>query len=143
MAAAAEVLQHPRLVAISNLVGLPDCDRFFDRLGHLLSGPNDDARSVAGTALAELGTATNDAAIVALLKRAAMCARDRTEVGSLTGEAWCRWLSESGRMAVPPTVADRITAGVYRDATELTPELMDFARQWITRHSRAGGQRTC
>ena len=94
-----------------------------------------NANAYRRAALAELDVASNDAAVVELLKRTAICASDRTEVGSLTGAQWCRWLSRSSATKLSPAVTDRISTGVYRDAEKLTPELVDFARLWISNHS--------
>ena len=93
------------------------------------------ANAYRRTALAELDRATNDADVVELLKRTAICASNRTEVGSLTGAEWCGWLSRSSPIKLSPAVIDRISTGVYRDAEKLTPALVEFARQWISNHS--------
>ena len=43
--------------------------------------------------LRELEQAETSAEIAGILKRAAIQAYPRSEVASLTGESWCRWLS--------------------------------------------------
>ena len=47
-------------------------------------------------ALRELCAAESVASIAELLKRAALAASPRTQVASLTGSAWVKWLAETG-----------------------------------------------
>ena len=69
-------------------------------------------------------------------KRTAIYANERSVVGRLTGHEWCQWLEESGGVQIPAEVAEQITIGVYRDGAKRTPALVEFARDWISRHSR-------
>ncbi len=98
------------------------------------------ANAYRRAAIAEVQRASSDAEIVGVLKRTALCADNRTHVGSLSGKNWCDWLSATGRAPVPNEVADRISVGVYRDGSARTPALVEFATRWIRQHqvSRQG-----
>ena len=91
-------------------------------------------------ALAELDAARSDAATLDILKRAAICANERTLVGRLAGEPWCQWLQANSAVPLPPEVARQITTGVYRDGANFTPTLAEFARHWISHHSTPAQQ---
>lgn len=92
------------------------------------------ANAYRRAALAELQSAANDADVAEILKRTALCAYPRTNVASLTGAAWCRWLSETGGTDVPTIVSQRLVAGVFQDDVTRTKELMEFATRWINDH---------
>ncbi len=86
-------------------------------------------------ALRELRGAENVASIAELLKRAALAACPRTQVASLTGSAWVKWLAETGGRPVPAAVSEALAVGAYSgcelaDVSELAP----FAAQWIRSH---------
>ena len=86
-------------------------------------------------ALRELHGAEDVASIAEILKRAALAACLRTQVASLTGSAWVRWLAETGGRPVPPAVSEALAVGAYRgrepaDVSEIAP----FAAQWIRSH---------
>jgi hypothetical protein len=86
-------------------------------------------------ALMELESATNAAAIAAIVKRTALVAYPRTDVAALCGAAWCRWLTETGGQQVPQSVADSLQEGVFSGHQSAGfDELMAFAVQWIERH---------
>jgi len=78
----------------------------------------------------------DDVAIVAdILKRTALCAYPRTKVASLSGEAWCRWLGETGDQEVSDSVAECLTKGVFGAASSgKSEELAAFAEHWIINH---------
>ncbi len=84
-------------------------------------------------AIAELLNASDDAAVSEILKRAAISGYGRG-VGSLAGERWCKWLSESAEEPIPIAVQERLASGVYHSGNKLTPEVLQYARQWITGH---------
>lgn len=84
-------------------------------------------------AMVELVDARDDATIAAILKRVAISAYGRG-VGSLVGKRWCDWLSGSVEAPMPLAAQERLTSGVYRSGELLTPELLQFARQWISGH---------
>ena len=92
------------------------------------------ANAYRRAAIVELNGATNDAEIVEILKRTAMCADTRAHVGSLSGAEWCDWLAESGGTKITDELAERISVGVYRDGAFRTPTLTAFAKQWISDH---------
>lgn len=85
-------------------------------------------------ALSEVNDAKSDAAIVEILKRAAIRADTRRHVGALSGKRWCKWLVDSGGVLPSDDVAERLAYGVYRDGLTLTPALADFAKRWISQH---------
>ena len=92
------------------------------------------ANAYRRAALAELHSATSDADVAEVLKRTALSAFPRTNVASLTGAAWCRWLSDTCGVDIPDIVSQRLAAGVFRDGATRTRELVEFAKRWINDH---------
>lgn len=92
------------------------------------------ANAYRRAALAELQSAASDADVAEILKRTALSAFPRTNVTSLTGAEWCRWLSDTGGTDVPDIASQRLTAGVFRDGSSRTRELIEFAKRWINDH---------
>jgi hypothetical protein len=73
--------------------------------------------------------------LATLLKRVAVTAYPREQVAALTGRAWLDWLRLTGRLDVPPGVADLLTSAVYSGAGNAdTAALTVFVRLWIRRH---------
>ncbi|MCE9612882.1 MAG: DUF4381 domain-containing protein [Lentisphaerae bacterium] len=93
-------------------------------------------RAYRREALAAMSRATPTVVDLAtLLKRVALTAYPRAQVAGVTGRAWLLWLARTGGCAVPPAVADLLTAAVYKDdGARDTAALTSFARQWIRRH---------
>ena len=93
------------------------------------------ANAYRRAALDELGKAKTVSAIAELLKRTALAAFPRTDVASLSGPAWCQWLSDTMGREVPANVVDALTRGVFeRTTTVQTDELRGFVAEWITVH---------
>ena len=89
-------------------------------------------------ALAKLASASSLPQIATLLKRVALAAYPRTQVASLTGDAWLNWLAESSGLSIPAPVAVALTRGVYAgaDVADISP-VTGFAADWIRRHKGA------
>ena len=86
-------------------------------------------------ALQSLQSATDIAEIAQLLKRTALCAFPRTDVTALSGDAWCRWLGETGGIPVPDHVAVALKRGVFDKADDASVgEVGAFAVKWIKHH---------
>lgn len=98
------------------------------------------ANAYRRAALSEVEAAGDDATILAILKRTAMCADSRPHVGSLSGQAWVEWLSQNAGFTVPAELAQRIASGVYQDGTIRTPALAAFAKRWIAEHQAQEGR---
>ena len=93
------------------------------------------ANAYRRAALDELGNAKTASAIAELLKRTALAAFPRMDVASLSGSAWCQWLSDTMGREVPTNVTEALTRGVFeRTTTVQTDELRGFAAEWITSH---------
>lgn len=89
-------------------------------------------------ALRELRATKSPGEIAEILKRTAMCAYPRHEVASLSGSAWCGWLSETRGQHVAASVARCFTDGVFDEtATGDVGELAAFAADWIRHHGTA------
>ena len=86
-------------------------------------------------AVSELRRANDDTEIVEILKRTAMCFQPRSQVSSLSGTQWCQWLEQWGGIEIPDQVAKLIAVGIYRNGSQRTPELAEFAERWILSHS--------
>jgi len=91
-------------------------------------------------ALRELDSATNVMAIADILKRTALCASPRSGVASLSGAAWCEWLSLTGRTPLPDSTARILTNDIFRErsVSGAVDELTAFAGIWIRQHTTSG-----
>lgn len=86
-------------------------------------------------ALAELGAATKLEDVSILLKRTALHAFPRSEIAQLSGDAWCRWLAETGAIEVPAGVHKSLAEEVFKgEPAPLDNEILAFAAQWIRDH---------
>ncbi len=86
-------------------------------------------------ALRALRQADSVASVAEILKRAALMAAPRTRVAALSGSAWVKWLTRTGRRTVPPAVRQILTTGIYRAAGPASAgELAAFAAQWVRGH---------
>jgi hypothetical protein len=93
------------------------------------------ANAYRRAAFDELGKAKTVSAISEILKRTALAAFPRTDVASLSGPAWCQWLSDTMGRQVPTNVAEALTRGVFDRKTQVqTEELRGFVAEWITHH---------
>ena len=87
-------------------------------------------------ALRELQTADGDRAIAEILKRTALAAFPRSDVASLSGEAWCRWLSDTSGLKIEPAIEQSLAISRFQSNAGRTKGLQDFAEAWIQRHRR-------
>lgn len=86
-------------------------------------------------ALHELRGATSGAEVAEILKRTALCAYPRQQVASLTGPAWCQWLSETGGQEVTESIGRWLSGDVYRgENSQNLPEKTEFAAEWVRHH---------
>jgi len=93
------------------------------------------ANAYRRAALRELRLASRVGEIAGILKRTALCAYPRTDIASLSGMAWCRWLENVSGRAVPETARDALTRGVYhRPSVAVADELRVFVKEWIQHH---------
>ena len=94
------------------------------------------ANAYRRVALAEIEQATDVFTIAQILKRTALVAYPRTNIAELTGAAWIRWLGETGGQAVPPKVAEGLSAGIYSSPNPSDlDEAKGFAAEWVRGHS--------
>lgn len=93
------------------------------------------ANAYRRAALRALRGAADVASIAEILKRAALVAYPRTQVASLSGSAWVKWLAETGGRPVPAAVSQALTVGVFaeREFAEIS-QLAAFAAEWIRSH---------
>lgn len=70
-----------------------------------------------------------------LVKRVALAAYPRDQVAGLTGDAWLRFLDQTGGMTAFSSGPGRALTQVYdRVPSSPTPELYELVRQWIQQH---------
>lgn len=78
-------------------------------------------------------------AIAPLLKRTALCVFPRTEVASLTGDAWLQFLAESGGQAFTNGAGRLLLEATYGHGNlddQQTSDLLDASRKWIRHHKK-------
>jgi len=94
------------------------------------------ARAYRRAAVRELESARSIAEIAAILKRTALAAYPRSEIASLSGQAWCQWLQETGGQPVPNAVAKVLSEGIFAKSAEenARQEVSAFVRAWIQNH---------
>ena len=91
------------------------------------------ANAYRRAALSELGNAPDLAAVADILKRTALATHPRSEVASLTGEAWLAWLSTHGP-AFPGDARTALLSVYQHPDTPAPPDLVQATQNWI-RHS--------
>lgn len=96
------------------------------------------ANAYRRAALKELRSATNFVEIAEILKRAALCAYPRTDVASLSGDAWSDWLRQTVDQELPVAVSETLEHGVF-DGTSCRnrTDVAFFVASWIRHHRRA------
>lgn len=73
----------------------------------------------------------------ALLKRCAIHAYGRQQVGKLSGSAWIQLLQTQAPVAMPDTVAAALQSGHYQKTPEIDRATLEqFTQQWINKHYR-------
>lgn len=94
------------------------------------------ANAYRRAALRELASANDPAGIAELLRRTALAVAPRTVIAGKTGAAWLDWLTAQCPEAMPETVREQLSAGVYRRpaADYDLAGLRDYAARWIRRH---------
>ncbi|QIE55554.1 DUF4381 domain-containing protein [Pikeienuella piscinae] len=97
------------------------------------------ANAYRRAALAELDRAGDDPALIAeILRRTALKAYPRTDVASLTGERWLRFLDAHAKAGgFAGGAGGAIVEAPYRPVSP-TPGLAALARRWIRTHRAAG-----
>lgn len=92
-------------------------------------------------ALRELGRAATPQEIAEILKRTALAAFPRSNVASLSGDAWCSWLGSSCGTNVPSAVQATLTESVFGGANNASlEELRAYASKWIEHHGEGAEQ---
>lgn len=96
------------------------------------------ANAYRRTALRELDSLADAAAIAELLRRTALAVAPRSDIAEKTGEAWLAWLAAQCPETMPDAVRTQLTVGVYgRTAADHELNLVrDYAARWIARHHR-------
>ena len=91
------------------------------------------ANAYRRAALAELEACGNDPAkVAAILRRAALAAWPRDRVASLTGDAWARFLHETGGFAEEQGAVLRNAP--WQPAPAPSPALRQAAEEWVRHH---------
>lgn len=96
------------------------------------------ANAYRRAALKELRSATSFVEVAEILKRAALSAFPRTDVASLSGEAWSDWLRQTSDQELPVPVAETLEHGVFDGTTgKNRVDVTSFVASWIRHHRRA------
>lgn len=85
-------------------------------------------------ALALLETSSDSLEIAKVLKRTALAAAPRTEVASLTGSEWCDWLEQTSSHALPPSLRETLSEGVFSQSPSDPGEFRTYAITWVKTH---------
>jgi hypothetical protein len=96
------------------------------------------ANAYRRAALKKLRSATKLVEIAEILKRAALCAFPRTDVASLSGDAWSDWLRQTVDQELPVPVAETLEHGVFDgNDNRNRADVASFVASWIRHHRRA------
>ena len=85
-------------------------------------------------ALGILASAANPAEIASVLKRTALASFPRSEVASLTGDAWCDWLEEKVPGPISPSARENLARSVFARADADLEEMRRYAVSWVNEH---------
>lgn len=95
------------------------------------------ANAYRRSALKELQSATKLVDIAEILKRAALCAFPRTDVASLSGDAWSDWLRHTTDQELPVPVAETLAHGIFYGTNQGNrADVASFVESWIRHHRR-------
>jgi len=94
------------------------------------------ANAYRRAALRELDSVNDPARIAEVLRRTALAAAPRPVIAGKTGAAWLDWLTARCPEAMPDTVREQLTVGIYRrPAADCDlAALRDYAARWIRHH---------
>jgi len=94
------------------------------------------ANAYRRAALRELAALQDVPAIAELLRRTALAVAPRSLIAEKTGTEWLDWLAAQCPVAMPDTVREQLTTGVYGRpaARDELSALRDYAGRWISRH---------
>ena len=96
------------------------------------------ANAYRRAALKEIQSATNLVEVAEILKRTALCAFPRTDVASLSGDAWSEWLRQAVAQELPAPVAETLAHGVFDGTNSKNrADVVSFVASWIRHHRRA------
>ena len=89
-------------------------------------------------ALRELATAGTPAAVMQILRRAALAFTPRETVSRLHGTAWTDWLAGHLQTSMPNEARDAMNDSIYRPQRPDSDfnALRNFAADWIRNHRR-------
>ena len=96
------------------------------------------ANAYRRAALRELAAARSTAAVAEILRRTALAIAPRETIAGLQGKAWTDWLAARSPEPVPDDLEVMLREAIYQvpDRSNSFEPLRDFARTWITRHTR-------
>ena len=97
------------------------------------------ANAYRRAALQELAAARDAATVAELLRRTALAVAPRSEIASLTGEAWLDWLDSRASSSIPDEVRNRLGRGLYapEGSAILDEATRAYAAHWIRTHTVA------
>lgn len=93
-------------------------------------------------ALRVLEDAGASSEIATILKRTALAAYPRAEVASLTGDAWCDWLENSGPGPITSSARESLARSIYASADADLEEMRRYALAWVKEHRVDGRNNT-
>jgi len=94
------------------------------------------ANAYRRAALRELALAQDVPSIAELLRRTALAVAPREAIAAMTGDTWLDWLTAQSTEAIPDTVREQLTSGVYdqRGPDHELTLVRNFAARWIAHH---------
>ena len=92
------------------------------------------ANAYRRSALTVLEGAGDSSEIVTTLKRTALAAFPRSEVASLTGDAWCDWLEEKGAAPIEQKARESLARSVFAKGDIDLEAMRRYAITWVKEH---------
>lgn len=92
------------------------------------------ANAYRRSALMILEDAEDSSAIATTLKRTALAAFPRSEVASLTGDAWCDWLEEKGPGPIEANARQSLARSVFARGDIDIEAMRGYAVSWVKEH---------
>lgn len=92
------------------------------------------ANAYRRAALAILKDAADASEIATILKRTALAAYPRSEVASLTGDAWCNWLEENGPGPIDEPARKSLARSVFAKGNIDLEAMRGYAISWVNQH---------
>jgi len=92
------------------------------------------ANAYRRAAVTVLEDADDSSEIATALKRTALAAFPRSEVASLTGDAWCDWLEEKGPGPIEATARESLARSVFAKGEIDLEAMRGYAISWVKEH---------